>query len=1371
MIKAAKNSFKGGMSKDMSSLKQDNRGYTDALDIRVVTDHGGTGDAVINIQGNEFVDTIPNLPPIVLCTLNEPQFTSTNNYPVAVWNVQVGLTINNVSIGSSSISGNGEGIEARVEAIVELLTTDPAFAPYNLNVVASGSRIRIWSTTHEVTGYVDSGNFLLSSTQPAVLGIHQSIIGWTTSRDVFYIWTTNYATVAGGTGTLWAMSYDHTTLATTWDLVYSSEDLFMSTRHAIANPSGIEAAYENTDYLRLAFTDFYNPLRILNIFDETLMALHPSQFELKTGGILPKKPLFQNIEVGGALLAGMHQLAARYRTSSGSYSIISPVSNMVTVVEDVEDASFASYEGAQQGTATNKALIFEINGVDTSFDFIEIIHVFRDSKYGAPVINLVAELPANLADFTYTLTGNEDKVELTLEDYLDLDIPFTHCKTIAQKDNILFAGNVRKESFEIDFDARAYRYNQNNDTYIGAPHDINPDQDTFQYQQGGTVLGGTGVNVSYEIIRQRIDADNRNIGSNAYPHRIINPVGNQTVNIGGDNHQWGDEFGSFTSPWVQGLVKGYKRGEIYRFGFVPIRNGVDGAVNWIADIKMPWRGSADGVYTDDFEIIYEDGNGNYRCNSIGVEFSVDISSIQSEIDGFRIVRVERTEADKTMLGGGLLSPMIYRNFDDKPPGYYLSAGFPGGGIRPYDNWYYQTDPTPWVGVTRGFTWHCPDYLFGKPFEYRDGDQLIITGIYSSIDQTMNESLNQLYYNYPTIGPHFNVDRWKMYNMDGGFNFNTVNLADAGYCQRAAQTDIDGAPFVNLSVDSVGGPGHIGIGDFGGEAFSRGTDTIMIKTDGLGLGQPGTNANYEAYMRKCYADYYRPNAAQYGGNTESAKSNNVYIDTGALQRVDALSNSVQTMKVFGGDTYVTVFDSLKMYRNFDIDDSRDGDSFGVMIYAPAETDVNLDLRHGLRVNEESHSMDTVGASGHTPNDFEGKGEDFFYNYAYSAENNVKVYLPSPITGDLNEEYSERIYASLPKIKGEIVDSWKDFRTDTMIDLEGNHGPINALINNNDALYGLQDRAFGKASINERATVSTSEGNATALGTSGVLSRYDYISTHAGSRHQFGIVNSPTSIYFFDVINGELHRFSGGKLTPISSQGGMKAFFHDSTRGSWLYDNDSPIHYDQVNINQPGVVRGITGTYDYRFDEVLLTFHASDESGEYAPFTIGYDEEDNKFTSFYSFQPSVYLNDKFSVFSPAPTGIGTPGIYNHNTGERGVFYGTLPSRARVAITVQQPAEQSKIYTNMEWNSRVLDANGNDIPLETVTDVTVSTDYQTTAAETEFKRRFRTWRHKIGRDVTNGDRIRDHHATVLLTYQNDVDKKIILNDLTTIYDIITM
>ena len=128
------------------------------------------------------------------------------------------------------------------------------------------------------------------------------------------------------------------------------------------------------------------------------------------------------------------------------------------------------------------------------------------------------------------------------------------------------------------------------------------------------------------------------------------------------------------SPYISATLKGYARGEVYRFGIVFFdKNGVPGFVNWVGDIKFP-EISQYKEYTTGSDCqhhLVDDGTyqttieGDAKMFSMGIKFTVDISSIKDQISGYSIVRVEREEKDKTRLGMGIASPVGRGNFITK----------------------------------------------------------------------------------------------------------------------------------------------------------------------------------------------------------------------------------------------------------------------------------------------------------------------------------------------------------------------------------------------------------------------------------------------------------------------------------------------------------------------------------------------------------------------------------------------------------------------------------------------------------------------------------------------------------------------------------
>jgi hypothetical protein len=72
--------------------------------------------------------------------------------------------------------------------------------------------------------------------------------------------------------------------------------------------------------------------------------------------------------------------------------------------------------------------------------------------------------------------------KLTVNETLDLPIeaglynlvsnPFDICKGLETKKNILFAYNLKERDFDVDFDARAYRFTSINDNFFIPRHSI-----------------------------------------------------------------------------------------------------------------------------------------------------------------------------------------------------------------------------------------------------------------------------------------------------------------------------------------------------------------------------------------------------------------------------------------------------------------------------------------------------------------------------------------------------------------------------------------------------------------------------------------------------------------------------------------------------------------------------------------------------------------------------------------------------------------------------------------------------------------------------------------------------------------------------------
>lgn len=196
--------------------------------------------------------------------------------------------------------------------------------------------------------------------------------------------------------------------------------------------------------------------------------------------------------------------------------------------------------------------------------------------------------------------------------------------------------------------------------------------------------------------------------------------------------------------------------------------------------------------------------------------------------------------------------------------------------------------------------------------------------------------------------------------------------------------------------------------------------------------------------------------------------------------------------------------------------------------------------------------------------------------YQSEDFSKTYFPISSNLARVSEFDNRIYASDPKINGEFVDSWGQFKAANYLDVDGHHGPLNKLETLNDNVIFLQDKGFGLVAVNPRSVITGADGIELQLGSGTVLQDHQYVSTEIGSRHQFGTIKSPRAFYFFDSNSRKFYRFTG-KADPLSDLKSMSAYFYNQLSG--------PI----LNSDNPVIRSGINCGFDPRYNEILFTYH--------------------------------------------------------------------------------------------------------------------------------------------------------------------------------------
>lgn len=1410
MEQVSKNSFSGGMVKDIANTKKSPETYEDALDIRLNSNSENSEYTITNIKGDTLFTNGLSTPSIITLI---PDGTISG-----AWSITP--IINGIS--GTAISGTGD-YSSVFEALYESINTDLAFASLNLIVSIKGQRIRFYSLSSTISTFTGSG--ITSTVQAAQTGL--IIIGYTQIVDDLYLLTTNNNTPIGGIGAIFKLTYDPVTFVATTELKYT-DNLNFTTRNPIANPGGIESVYETPSIGRMYWTDRLNDLRGINIYDVNAMAINPIRLSIDSGKTL-KKATLNNVSLGGAAISGLYTVSYRLRSGENSVTSYAPESGPIHIVEAAGSGGWPQYQGNVAGTITNKQFTVNFTGIDTDYSYLDVIMLRKESADARPFISKVAEIPIVNSEFTYTYTGAAAESFITEDEFTKVNEIFNVCHTIAQKDNILFAANTKGEDFEIEFDARAYRFDNTGKTILykedgttiefdgytptppntawgkcyelaTIPFNIpentdsyNINQNTYMYQQDGTTIGGQGPNVSYTFTTTPISGDVIPSSGARYPNPWRQTWRDIDFNIDmGDNNLYtkrDNAWPSFGSEYVDHFLRGYRREEKYRFFLVFVKDGIESYQKWIADIKMPAVHQERAGYINSFEHfpltkrgIYGDViDDKWNVVSLGVKFTVDVSSVAAQIDGFRIKRVQLNQEDRTILGQGILHGSV-----EYPASSSIFSPFAIAGnmsspvdVTPYTlNDPAITRPSPIDRFHRLISFISPDLLFGKGIDYISGDSIkVVTGLAS---YQLGTSPSKLF-SGATFGRSVpfvpatpgNIDYFggqvglfKLYrNINvkynpwwSGFAYqNTaIPIQDAKNVTQGQTAIIDGAEFKNFRRNNFIDESNL----FSDTVVIACNDfpyllTSIASEDTEGVVTPFGTHN-SSYADKLLVNYVRVNNGQYGGNGYIARSNNVSINTNIDVVLNKITGITQfTLDTYGGDTFVTLFDnyrSIRNYQKYGGDHSNMQRIYGTVLCFPVESNVNTDLRHGvtpLRYSAWSGDADPVGVPDAAlfPIDY---GEDFRYDYTWSSQPDTNRSFSKQINVVINRINPMRIWASAKKILGERVDSFMQFKTETFIDITGKFGEIRQIIISGDKLHAFQKRAFGVASVNDRSVINDDNGSGIVLGESGVLPRFDYISQSVGAWHQFSFAQSPRGIFFYDTKDAGIYLYSDA-LKDITINR-IKDWLYNNTRGN-LQINDGVIRGSSTPL-------GIAATYDNRNKEFLITFHDSVNGSEAVnSFTIAYSDLKDLIVSRRTKTPSMYLNDSIKVLSPTP--LEDKRLWLHDNGVRGSFYGASPEPLELTYTMNSNPEFSKVFDNIEWLSLVKDINDVELTGETINDLIVSNDYQTTGIKNSFTRRLRSWRNSIGYEFNTRNRMRAHYFKVNMKFNNNNDKKFLLND----------
>jgi hypothetical protein len=1129
-----------------------------------------------------------------------------------------------------------------------------------------------------------------------------------------------------------------------------SDTLDLSTAHIVKAVT----RYETPNIQKVYFTDAYNNLRYIDIGKNLTITggaytvnnyMATAMFEFLPT-FIPSKPILLDM-VGGNLMGGMVQYSYQLYKLNGAETAYSPVSDMIHLVNDNDfSTNTLSYKGDEESINTGKGCSLSINNLNTGYDRLRLVRIHHTTLNSVPVLSVVNEIEISSSPGTINIVDDGGTISsLTMDEFSISSTELFKCEDIATKDNRLFAANITKSEFEVDeWDSRAVRFRSastativdgsltpvtilanltNWSSYLPNHDGINqfndPDNDgdaayEYKYCADGSTLGAEGLNVQidFETEPMLLDTSQNDVTFHTTPPTNATDL----------------SYENYASPWKDGKLS-WQRDETYRLSVVFGNDrGQVAAPKWICDLRMP--SLHDPAFTntsavESYPSFLSADNGSSIIYTHVLYPRIRFKSFPTNATWAQIYRVKRERKDRSIITQGFAIPSQKINTPYCPTQADQALPVNGEIIKLV---------SPEINITKNVVKQSSDYI-----EY-------VTNY--DIGYTMTRVDHS-----GAFGDFGHV--YKMYtNTRVPYTPETrADIDDASPMApstepNVGQITIDGKQYTNY--------------DYHSSILAKGSTGLVIAYTRRGT--------WDAEGIKNAIVNYKSNVfgSQYGGNTYEDKMLNLYIPCSDIIRI---SNIGTWIDIRYGDTFINYFDVSTLL--VDLSAEHYYDTWTESVYVPLESSINCDLRHDIEAahfypipgnydmynpyfrqeTAGTYTM-TVHVDDHT---FVQTKDLYLYNTVYSQQTSAQYAMSEMLDTPTETEFDCLVKASNMKYNGELSDSWTSFNLNEEIEVDSTYGEIKAVSVFNDKLLFWQTDGFGVLSVNTRSLIQDGSSAQLALGTGGVLDRYDYISTSIGILNKFAMVISDSAVYWFYDKEQSIYRFAS-QLSNLTKEKGM---------WSWFKVNYSPDHL-------------VHGVYDRTYNEVLFTL--------YDDYTIAFNEQTDQFTSFYDFVPRIYIDYKDGYLSIRDvSGHSHLYVQNSNIRPRCEFYGTIYT-SDIKILYNDDYTMSKTYDNVFYNSNAYD-EATDVDQYGITfdKVRCYNDYQnsdwvTLTYPTNIMRRERGWTLDIPRNLvetlyTSGDdifipenigtlatkpwaeRIRDKYMVLDLSFDNSTDTRFVV------------
>jgi len=224
-----------------------------------------------------------------------------------------------------------------------------------------------------------------------------------------------------------------------------------------------------------------------------------------------------------------------------------------------------------------------------------------------------------------------------------------------------------------------------------------------------------------------------------------------------------------------------------------------------------------------------------------------------------------------------------------------------------------------------------------------------------------------------------------------------------------------------------------------------------------------------------------------------------------------------------------------------------------------------------------------------------------------------------------------------------------------------------------------QARGTGVVNVYATEMTNQdGSSNLIGSTNILNPINYYAGAYGIGNQYcSLTSSSSADYYVDPINGYHIRLGRDGNTALS----------ELYKGQYFFPSIANKYLDNYTRSEGGYAK-ILGVYDNFEEEYISIFQTGTKSSvTLPPYTVGFSEKKNAYSSFYSYQPE-WMSSANNILISWKNG----GLYVHDSATQNTFYGTYTSSAMTLVfnennTIKKTFDTITIDANDSWNSATI------------------------------------------------------------------------------------